>query len=150
MVKITDHIVGDFVRLYGVVQVLSVDILIGCWIFNTSREFVLWYANLNVYWWCVNEASCITLVSFWDCQIALNYTELITILMNVFCPILIDKIIYISFDGRITKTLQIKEEVTWVMKLSSNKVFCICWLFHQLDLVVKQVINDVEGGNFTT
>lgn len=78
----------------------------------------------------------------------MNYVELISMLLNVLCPIWMDKVISIGSDGKYTMTRRIKGVVTRLMRMCSNKVLLIWCHPHQLDLVVKQATNDVEDGNF--
>lgn len=66
-------------------------------------------------------------------------------LLKVLWPIWIYKFIFIGFDDdKNIMTCQIRDVLTWLLRMCLNKVICICYPFRQLDIVVKQATKDVE------
>jgi len=88
------------------------------------------------------------LVPFFERHLAVNYVKLIKTMLDTLCPDWRSKLISISSDGENTMTGQHGRVVTLLENECNNPVLRIWCVPHQLDIVVKNTLQDVLDQAF--
>jgi hypothetical protein len=154
---LNDRMVGQFVRIIVGVSLQIISKVLSSpsvWAFSlagdTSNHFgvSLFDERIRV---CVDRVLYNlhwVIVPFFERQTAINHVKLIESILDNLYTGWRDKLISVSSDGENTMTGRHGGIVHLLEQQCNNKMLRILCPAHQLDLVVKRVTRDLDGGDF--